>query len=45
MGFLMIHSKENDGIVVVGDFNLPGVTWSEDHTTPMSSRGHNFMES
>ena len=31
---------ENDGVVVVGDFNLSSVTWSEDHTTPMSSRGH-----
>ncbi|CAB4002720.1 Hypothetical predicted protein [Paramuricea clavata] len=36
-----LQSKsENDGVVVVRDFNLPGVTWSEDHTPPMSSRGH-----
>ena len=36
-----LQSKsENDGVVVVRDFNLPGVTWSEDHTTPMSSREH-----
>ncbi|CAB3987934.1 Hypothetical predicted protein [Paramuricea clavata] len=32
-----LQSKsENDDIVVVGDFNLPGMTWSEDHTIPMN---------
>ena len=30
---------EKDYVVVVGDFNLPELSWSEDQTTPNSSTG------